>query len=349
MKANGGKGAVISKANLLFTGITSSGHLMPVRHGNGRDWWIIIKDCCGNSFHRFLLKPDTILSLPPQNIGLPYTVGDAWQASVSPSGNKFAIISSTGSFQHPLTDLSIYNFDRCNGDLSDPVQYIHLRDDTIPRTFSVCFSPNERYLYWLHSDTIFQYNLLTNTAVHVAVFDSTNIDSFYVSLGLQSQFSFAAMQLGPDGRIYIGTLVDKLHYINRPDSSGTACDVHQNAIKCPSAFSTFLFNVPSFYMQPAWGSGCDTVTAVSNVETEEMVLLYPNPANTSLHVYFPKPMNGHVAITLYNLLGQRLAFWDERLNSKQEVHLVLPDLARGLYTLRIRFEGEEYIRKLVVE
>jgi hypothetical protein len=92
-------------------------------------------------------------------------------------------------------------------------------------------------------------------------------------------------------------------------------------------------------------SVCDTVGKLSDDE----VVIYPNPANSSLHVYIPKPTNSEAKLVLYNLLGQRVMIWDGVLDSKQEVQVNLPSLATGLYTLDIICDGEEYVRKLVVE
>jgi hypothetical protein len=103
--------------------------------------------------------------------------------------------------------------------------------------------------------------------------------------------------------------------------------------------------MPYFGLGAITNSVCDTVGKPS----DDDVVVYPNPANSSLHVYIPKPTNSEAKLVLYNLLGQRVMIWKGRLDSKQEVLINLPALATGLYTLDIICEGEEYVRKLVVE
>ena len=115
-KSNNGKGAVISKSNLLFSGDSlANGHIKACRHGNGNDWWLLVKDSRGNKYYRFLLDSIGVHSFQPQHIGIPYLVGDSWQATFSLKGNKYAIASGRGPFDHDTTTLNIFDFDRCTG------------------------------------------------------------------------------------------------------------------------------------------------------------------------------------------------------------------------------------------
>ncbi len=340
--ANNGKGTVISKGNLLFsTNYLTKGFLKAVRHGNGRDWWLVIKNMDGNGFYRFLFTKNGIQNFPLQTIGLPFIMGDSWQAEFSPKGDKFAMIAGNGTYEHDTTFFSIYDFDRCTGLLSNPIQYPIFRVDTFLDQFAICFSPDNKMLYWSNADSIFQYDLVTHLSTNVAVFDSTNIDPFYVGLNMQRQFVFHYMEPGSDGRIYLGTFVNKLHYINHPNVAGVGCDVHQNAITIPSIANCFNFNVPNYSMPPVWGSACDTLTGISEYEIENDIGLYPNPTNDR----FTIQSGGNFSdVKIYTLVSELV--YEKKTKGTNNLEISTMNLSPGIYIVRI--DGK-YVKKLVVE
>jgi len=98
MIANNGAGKVIQKNQLLRGPVIRGGAFTAVRHGNGRDWWIIIPQEYVNLYNLFLLTPDTILGPFTQNWEdaeasmFPKT---GWNVVISPEGTKFARVTLT--------------------------------------------------------------------------------------------------------------------------------------------------------------------------------------------------------------------------------------------------------------
>lgn len=57
MNLNGGLGSVISKNYILINDSMNVGKIAACKHGNGRDWWIVIHRVNTNRFFKFLLTP----------------------------------------------------------------------------------------------------------------------------------------------------------------------------------------------------------------------------------------------------------------------------------------------------
>jgi len=348
MKSNNGKGAVVSKANLLFSSNTlADGHLKACRHANGRDWWLLMKDVQGNTFYRFLVSPTGIQTFATQTIGTGYLVGDAWQAAFSPTGDKYAINTGYGPFVHDTTSLNIYDFDRCTGLLSNPIQYPVFRTDTttLSSIFSICFSPNGKYLYWSNSDSIFQYDLQTNTSINVAVYDTMLIPHYEDSLGLKLSLKFYFMQLGHDNRIYIGTFYNHLHYIDKPDMYGAACDVHQFGIKLPKLIHPFFINMPFYTTPPIWGSGCDSLTPVSIKEGLyfDGLSIYPNPSDGEFVI---EVSNTNTWIEVYNMLGELVL---KQRNTLKRFAINLHNEANGMYMVKLITDDKEIAWRKIIK
>src|SRR5690606_1739043 len=116
--------------------------------------------------------------------------------------------------------LSVYDFDRCTGLMSNPTQFVY---GDSAWSGGVAISPNSRYLYVSHYNYIFQFDLwaddLLSSKDTVAIYDGYLVEITPTS---QLPTRFFLMQLGPDGRIYINCPagVNVLHVIENPDLPG---------------------------------------------------------------------------------------------------------------------------------
>ncbi|MCQ2318678.1 MAG: T9SS type A sorting domain-containing protein [Bacteroidales bacterium] len=107
---------------------------------------------------------------------------------------------------------------------------------------------------------------------------------------------------------------------------------------------------------------CDVVTAcgtthreifvytelygVDENEGEEYVSIYPNPANTLLHIDFDKSVNSEgISIKIYNAAGSLV---DELTTSSSTVERSIQNLSDGLYFIKISGNDLNVIRRLTV-
>jgi len=254
MAQNEGLGKVISKNQVVIDDNLHKGKIVATKHANGRDWWALIRRYGTNEYYKISINPSGIFSGEIVVMGNPIPSNSIGQAVFSPDGSKYANVHVTGSAGNPIY-LSIYDFDRCSGELSNPVQFTYA--DTAS-CGGIAISPNNRFLYVSSFKYVYQYDLeaqdIEASRITVAVWDGFTENNFFAT-------TFYLAQLAPDGKIYINSnnSVSYLHVINHPDSLGLACDVCQHCVDLPSINSFSLPNFPNYRLGPLEGSPCDTL------------------------------------------------------------------------------------------
>jgi hypothetical protein len=333
MNANGGLGRVEQKnQTLLEDDSICGGQLEIVKHGNGRDWWLIQPMGYSNGYHIFLITGNSIMYHHKQYIGNTHLDNSDWlgQAMFSHQGDKY--------FRHDnKNDLDIFDFDRCSGLLSN---YIHIPiqdsvDNMINGSFftGAAVSPNDRYLYVSSYIYMYQFDLLASNIA--ASKDTVAIYDNYMFGITPTTFSF--LQSGPDGKIY--SLVSNtpyLHVIDSPNLGGSSCNVIQRGVNT-SFNNTYHPSFPHYRTPALAGSACDTLTSTAEIQKEEKeaILLYPNPSHQLLHVESTIAIN---KIIVYNALGQAVL----TLSSlhQQLVEVNTSELENGTYFMSVFVEDE---------
>ncbi len=157
MNKDAGLGEVIMKNKLINVDSVCSG-MTAVKHGNGRDWWLIVKGNSANpdsSFFRYLIRADTIIS-SKVSIGSNSNT-NLGSLSFSMHGNHMAYVSFPGLIE-------TFDFDRCTGEFSNAKV---IRPQCIPNCalyFGASYSASGNVLYVSSSDHIsrlYQFNLLS--------------------------------------------------------------------------------------------------------------------------------------------------------------------------------------------
>lgn len=243
---------VIEKKIIILEDTIEYGQITAVKHANGQDWWVIVPESHTNKYYTMLLDSSGLHLWGTQSIGDVFYSG-LGQAVFSPDGSKYARVNSYDLFEP--NHLYIYDFDRCSGQLSNP---IHLEYENWGLGMGCAVSRNSRFLYAINASFIFQYDLLAPeiaaSKTLVAEWDGyIHEQHFYTT--------FAGAQLAPDGKIYISTAGSTpfLHAIECPDRKGLACQVHQRAIHLPNYNSDSAPNFPNFRLGPIDNSNCDTL------------------------------------------------------------------------------------------
>ncbi len=251
---NGGLGEVIDKNQIILQGVFDKGKLTATRHANGRDWWLIIRDFDSNLYHRIMLSRNYIQYFGSQTMGEVLPSRSIGQATFSPDGTKYVNLQIAGT-ELEEDYISIYNFDRCTGILSEPIQFTYL--DTA-WAGGIAISPNSRFLYVSSFVYLYQYDLwaadIEASKDTVAIWDGFNENGFFST-------TFYLAQLAPDGKIYINSNngVSYLHVINQPDLPGDSCEVCQHCVDLPTWNAFSMPNFPNYRLGPLEGSACDTL------------------------------------------------------------------------------------------
>ncbi len=131
------------------------GKITATRHGNGRDWWVIINSYDGTEQFIYIFDKVGIREHKTQKIGKFHKGFDFGQAYFSPQGDQYATIDML--YWDNSTLISLYDFDRCTGELTN------LRSDTIENYegdlhVGISFSPSGKYLYACNAYNLYQYD-----------------------------------------------------------------------------------------------------------------------------------------------------------------------------------------------
>lgn len=109
MNENSGEGKITSKRIEFVPGdSTNIGRIAVVRHGNGRDWWVLKRGFRSTKIHRYLISPNEFKYIGSQDL-LPYNVSITGQVIFSTNGNKY-VLQGRAKIDIPFI---IFDFDRC--------------------------------------------------------------------------------------------------------------------------------------------------------------------------------------------------------------------------------------------
>jgi hypothetical protein len=334
MELEGGLGAVIEKNVELANDTLSVGWLTATRHGNGRDWWVMIPKSNTSIYYTFLLTPDSLYNLGAQSVGAPINRG-LGQAVFSPDGSRYLrydlYAPGVGN------KLNFYDFDRCTGLLSNQVELVNY--DSVGAA-GLAISANSRFAYFITSGYVRQYDLWAPDLA--ASLDTVGVYDGYVSpWGHHTWFYLA--QLAPDNKIYINTPSSSnfLHIIHEPDRKGQACLLEQHGFEMPSRNAFTMPNFPYFRLGPLDGSPCDTL-GIDNLPVAQF--RYRKDTLSALEVEFT------------NLSYFEPTYWQWNFgdgNSSTEVNPIHVYAASGTYTVCLTvsnvYNSDTYCREVTVE
>lgn len=329
MSLDGGKGAVISKNNIVANG--SFEPFAAVRHGNGRDWWIVFPEYGSNKYHRLLLAASGLKDIGIQQIGQELSCRYVGSSVFSPNGIRYARQQSCG--------VAVLDFDRCAGAFSNDY-FLALP----PNSFGgggVAFDKNGN-------------KVLVSTQLSIQAADLTaanpSLDTIVGWPDIVGS-SLHLMQYAPDGKILLSNLGKGkfYHLINSPD------DQEINFI--PKGFSLPVYtvrtlpNFPNFRLYDLSDSPCDTLGIDVATHTPSFscfggIRLSPNPARDIIDIELPECRSDHLSIV--DATGR----WVQDItisNGNEKISVDASALLPGLYFLRVRSEtGAVAVRSFIV-
>jgi len=247
---------------ILNDTLTSSIHA--IRHGNGRDWWVVGFISGFESMYRFLITEEgfELYNKIPTGYIRKTSGGTGGQITFSPNGKKLALYTGNTLFSDTGGGFCLWDFDRCSGTISN-LKTVVSEQEFIAN--GVAFSGDSRYLYVANGSKLWQYDTniqnIHNSQILIAV-----IDSFYHQTNppnsLKYYVNFNQMKLGPDGKIYIFTSSGTQRYISvidNPHENHDKVGLRQHGIYMPRLFTRTVPNIPEFRLGPDDGSICDTL------------------------------------------------------------------------------------------
>ncbi len=235
--SGGGLGDIIQKNIMLLP--TATEKVTAVRHLNGRDVWIITHEIKTDVFYAYLLTADGVQSNPVRSsVGTIYPQGIGY-LKASPDGKRLAAAVDFSLFE-------IYNFNSATGKVSNAIAI----PTSIPHLcYGVEFSPDGQLLYGskafetndpFATAELWQYDLTAGTPdqIRQSVF---TIASFSIA-----DAPMGALQLGPDGRIYVARAESRyVSVIAEPNMRGAGCTFIDKGVDL--APSRCQYGLPNFH------------------------------------------------------------------------------------------------------
>ncbi|RMH45481.1 MAG: hypothetical protein D6694_04640, partial [Gammaproteobacteria bacterium] len=320
MSKNNGKGRVEYKNRFLNHG---SFHysFQAIKHGNGRDWWIIQKTPESMNYLATLLHRDSVVTQIWSSI-------DGFQQnhldSLGSSAHSLIISSPEGDF---LIDYSIYypepvaklmHFDRCSGQITlvDTIQTAVIRnflcnginEPQLLYYWTMSFSPSERYMYGFGTRGVGRWDMKASD------FKST-FEEIYKTTDCSGMLPTGWLVPAPNGDLF--DIYLNVHFrLRNPDQPASASDIcypHYFTPSCIGADEYYFFNplYPNYRLGPLEGSPCDTLNLEPPGEApgEEWTLsVGPSPAASSFTVRLGQgdAATRPTALRVYDVLGRRL-------------------------------------------
>ena len=336
MSLNSGFGDVTLKNVQLDTlGFSVSEQMTAVRHGNGRDWWLLTHRQQSTEYCKFLISDAGISGPIIQQIGS-RLVNEQGMGSmkISENGEWLCLVGIAGI-------IDLFNFNRCSGQLFN---WNYMGDSLLilpglDGVYACSFSPNNELLYISSDDSLFQYNL------NVANIKSSK--SLIFSSPCQDTCLIGQHLLGLDGKIYIANSVlnyfvpnqtaEKLNisFIESPNTLGFGCGFTYLGFNLGGRSSIFgLPNLPNYNLGRLIGSACDTLFSGIPVPAIDLTFeIYPNPNNGIFQIKYTS-IGEKLNLQVFNILGDKI-YSQQFPQWSQFQNINIPNLGSGLYFAKL--------------
>ncbi|MBL0339585.1 MAG: T9SS type A sorting domain-containing protein [Bacteroidetes bacterium] len=368
MKSNGGLGTVIQKNVSLVSGTKYVDCINAVKHGNGRDWWIIVRPSpvgqpqYNNEWHLFLVSPVGISAMPGQNVG--YLNGtNLGKISISPNGSKISFVNLAGLIE-------LYSFDRCTGNISNAnLVEPELTIGPYPYYWSCEYSQSGRYLYVSSQmsavNYLWQYDTWASNifSTKTLIWQSVSPPSYIGELksGPDEKIYLSSSWRSPNGASnfpYDSTMYYlenmNLSVINSPDSAGTACDFQPWSFYLGGKRSYLgLPNNPDYDMPALAGSPCDTLVGINEaiLQTQQSTLsVYYSPNWETAFINADKLKGNNCKLQVFDAVGKMVFEEQSKIQPPYYTkNLNCINYKKGVYLVVLQTDAERLVKKFVVE
>jgi len=363
MVQNGGLGEVVQK-NVLLESFSVVDGLSAIKHGNGRDWWIVLRNASvySNKQYVYLITPNGISVPLIQSIGSDNHT-NAGRYEFAPDGNKLIYITYTGLME-------LYDFDRCTGIISNPITIQPTPTSAPYGWYWGCeFSASGRFIYLSTNhptiSVLIQYDLWSaNPASSCDTLEFSSIP----------QISNGFLKRGPDQKIYFskawecGAFPDcypypdsvfnyvnmNLSVINYPDSLGTACGYAPFSFYLGGKRTYYgLPNNPDYDLPALAGSPCDTLVSITepaNINTNAFLHVYYASDWEKAFINADKLKGKNYSLSMVDILGKEVYSETGTLNSQYFTRdLNCASFASGVYLITFTTESEKLMKKMQVK
>jgi len=271
MDLDNGRGDVELK-NIFLVG-PSAEKVTSVNHCNGKDIWVTTAKKNSDKFYSYLVKASGIQPPVISSIGVPNNFFGLGYLKFSPDATKLACVNFGRG-------LDLFDFDPSTGQISNRKSIINGINQ---QPYGVEFSSNSKILYVSNTFQlqvlyrrcdVRQYSGLNADALSISA-TKVELDSIYISSPAGFSY-FSALQLGPDGKLYVSHFGNSLGVIAKPDVQGVACNYLGSAFPL-AAGTNAIYGLPDFNQSYFKG----TFGYKTSCTTKDVEFYYSKPDNAS--------------------------------------------------------------------
>jgi hypothetical protein len=320
MTLDSGHGDVILKNTAIKNDVPLTEKLAGTMHLNGQDVWVAVHGLNSDMTYTYLVTASGINPPILSTLGSVH-MHAAGQMKFSANGTKLA----TAIREDRLVDL--FDFDNATGIISNAASGL-LTYANYP--YGLEFSLGNSKLYvTAQNDTAghlyqFDMNAGNNAAILASQISVYNIQTVVGSI------SFWAMQLAPDGKIYVCfNNIGWIGALNSPELSGLGCSFNDSALYLGTFWNESEIGLPGHI-----SNYNPILSNIHNPELQNSVSLFPDPFNATCTFLIPPEFsNGHsCSLSIFDSSG-RIIFSAEMPGNHFEFSR--DKLAEGVYYYQI--------------
>ena len=260
LDANDGLGKVIVKDSILLEGNFMISSIAPIRHANGRDWWIPVKHFLDPIWDVFLLDPEG-LRLHRTVAMEDFQEFYARLVLYNYSTDEFVYLSGdhyypyTANIDRPIEhNFHVFDFDRCTGSF------------TFNRTFDIsilgskfhaktlAIEPNGQYMYASTGTNMFQFDLHAEDVQSTKDTILKYREPEWVDRGVYEP------RFIPNGELWITTWAKRMiGVLKNPELPADQVNIAEEPIEVTQLIQGHFPNNANYRHGPIDGSPCDTL------------------------------------------------------------------------------------------
>jgi gliding motility-associated-like protein len=315
LSLNGGLGAVTVKNTFINSPVCEK--IAIIKNDDETGFWILTHLWNSNSFQARLLTSTGISAPVTTNIGtivtgativppgVPSPENTLGYMKFSPDGTKVAICNY-GESGFSIGNLELFDFNNATGVLSN-AQSLMTNQYGL---YGLEFSPNGKLLYATINryGKLYQFDL---TSANIPASRRTLLDS-------PTKARIGALQLAPDGKIYISTSLDPfLGIINNPNGLDTSCGLIMNGLNLGTisylglpAFNQSIFFKPTIFFKNTCLVDTTEFELVSNQKITSVTWDFGDGTppqtilnNNKITHNYPSSAGGIYTVTATNITG----------------------------------------------
>ncbi len=210
----------VAQPSNVTSGKDTSERVAATSKGNCQGYWVVTQELHTQNMLVIEVSPSgpqlhsvqTFLEIEPNQM--------TGCMKFSPSGNLLAYVDGD------VGEICVFDFDKTTGQLTYRSKIQGINDPNYSTAYGLEFSPNEQFIYYSTINNLFK----GVWQVPVPSVDVFHANSVQIKDGASLSGFYAALQLGPDDKIYINRALEYgLSVINNPNLAGVACD-YQDAV-----------------------------------------------------------------------------------------------------------------------